>query len=85
MFGIVNSKKRQTNPITALWDPEGSGSLRLPDSVKSAIEGGRLSAIRTGRLYPQEYPGTHFYRLSRPQAHRIVRCHKKIPSDTTGD
>jgi hypothetical protein len=20
----------------------------------------RLSAVRTGRLYPQEYPGTHF-------------------------
>jgi hypothetical protein len=25
----------------------------------------RSSPLRTGRLYPQEYPGTHFYRLSR--------------------
>jgi hypothetical protein len=39
----------------------------------------RLSAIRTGRLYPQEYPGTHFERLSRPRAHGLVGCLGKIP------
>jgi hypothetical protein len=48
-------KKGETylsNLITALWGPEDSGRLRLPDSVTSALEGGRLSAICTGRLTP---------------------------------
>ena len=44
------------------------------------------SPLRTGRLYPQEYPCTHFQRLSRPRAHGLVGCFgKKIPSNTTGD
>jgi hypothetical protein len=51
--------------------------LRHPDSVTSALEGARLSATRTGRLYPQEY--IHFKRLSRPRAHGIVECHGKNP------
>jgi hypothetical protein len=67
-------------PITGLWCPEASGGLRLPDSMTSALEGGGLSALHTGRLYPQEYPGIHFKRLSRPQAHGIVGCKMyKVP------
>jgi hypothetical protein len=66
-------------PITGLWGPEGPRRLRLPDSLTSALEGGRFLALRTGRLYPQEYPGTHFKRLNRPRAHGIVGCHGKNP------
>ena len=50
-------KKGKATPITGLWGPEGSGRLRLQITRLSTHEGGK---VVTGRLYPQEYPGTHF-------------------------
>jgi hypothetical protein len=57
----------------------GFWEVRASDSVTSAFEDGRLSAIRTDRLYAQQYPGTHFKRLSRPRTHGIVGYHGKNP------
>jgi hypothetical protein len=71
--------KGKVIPLQAYGAQRVLGSLRLPDSMTSALEGGRFSAIRTGRLCPQESPGTHFNRLSRPRAHGIVGYHRKNP------
>jgi len=44
----------KTVPLQAWTGPEGSRKLRFPDFVTTAQYGGRLSALCTGRLYPQE-------------------------------
>ena len=44
----------KVGPLQAWTGPEGSRKLRLPDFVTTAQDGGRLSALCTGRLYPQE-------------------------------
>jgi len=41
-------------PLEAWTGPKGSRKLRFPDFVTTAQDGGRLSALCTGRLYPQE-------------------------------
>jgi len=46
--------KGKAVPLQARRGPEGSRKLRFPDFVTTAQDGGRLSVIGTGRLYPQE-------------------------------
>jgi len=41
-------------PLQAQKGPEGSRKLRFSDFVTTAQDGGRLPALSTGRLYPQE-------------------------------
>ena len=45
--------KGKAVPLQAWTGPEGSRKLRLPDFVTTAQDGGRFSALRTCRLYPQ--------------------------------
>jgi len=40
--------------LQAWRGPEGSRKLRFPDFVTTAQDGGRLSALHTGCLYPQK-------------------------------
>ena len=46
--------KGKAVPLLAWKGPEGSRKLRLTDFVTTAQDGGRLSALRTGRLCPME-------------------------------
>jgi hypothetical protein len=62
--------KKQSNPITGLDRPTGFQEVQVTRFLDSRhLKVVRLSAIRTGRLYPPgNLPGTHFcWRLSRPQ------------------
>jgi len=46
--------KGKSVPLQAWTDPEGSRKFRFPDFVTMPQNGGRLSALRTSRIYPQE-------------------------------
>jgi len=50
---LADSKGKAV-PLQAQRGPEVSRKLRFPDFVTMAQDGGRVSALRTGRLYPQE-------------------------------
>ena len=54
LYFVVKGKGKAV-ALQAWIGPEGSRKLRFPDFVTTAQDGGRLSALRTGRLYPQHY------------------------------
>ena len=53
-IALLTVEKGKAVPLQAWTGPEGSRKLRFPDFVTTAQDGGRLSALRTGRLYPQK-------------------------------
>ena len=54
LLALLGKGKGKAVPLQAWTGPEGSRKLRLPDFVTTAQDGGRLPALRTDRLYPQE-------------------------------
>jgi hypothetical protein len=50
---MKDNKKGKAVPLQAWSGPEGSRKLRFPDFMTTAQDGGKLSALCTGRLYPQ--------------------------------
>jgi len=52
---VYQGKGKCKAVLLQAWSgPEGSRKLRFPDYMTTAQDGGRLSALRTGCLYPQE-------------------------------
>ena len=54
MIDHKGKKKVKAVPLQAWTGPEVSKKLSFPDFVTTAQDGGRLLALRIGRLYPQE-------------------------------
>ena len=54
--GSLMQKRRKGKAVSLQTrrGPEGSRKLRFPDYVTTAQDGGRLSTLSTGRLYPKE-------------------------------
>jgi len=51
---IIIMIKGKAVPLQARSAPEGFRKLRFPDFMTTAQDGGRLSALATDHLYPQE-------------------------------
>ena len=66
---------------------EVPGRFKAPDFLDVRhYEGGRSSALRTGRLYPRRNPWYSFLEAESTPGHMVPPvATEKIPSDTTGN
>jgi hypothetical protein len=79
------TKISKSSPLQTSGTQKGSWRLRLLDSVKSALEVGRLLAIRTGCLYPRSILVLILTGWDEPWNIELSDATENIPSDTTGD
>ena len=75
------------SPATGRGGPRGSGYVKAPDFLEVRhYEGGRSSALRTGRLYPRRNPWYSFLEAESTPGHMVLSvATERIPSDTTGN
>ena len=83
---MIYHVKGKGHPATGWRGPRGSTWVKVPDFLDvQHYEGGRLSALRTGRLYPRRNPWYSFSEAELTPGHMVPLSGttEKIPSDTT--
>ena len=86
---LLYVSKGKAVTLQAWKGTEGSRTLRFPNFVTTAQHSGRLSALRTGRLYPQEILLVLIYARGRVDPSAIMRSEEfyvnKKSTDTSWD
>jgi hypothetical protein len=85
-FKGLSLGKGKGHPATGRGGPRGSGWVKAPEFLEvQHYEGGRSSALRTGRLYPRRNPWYSFSEAESTLGHMVPSSEttEKIPSDIT--